>query len=763
MQKLLSLLFLVLLSMCAAGVFGDTDSTFAQNKPLSLSSIVPNAQSIPRYGKLELTLNLTATYVNPFDPDQIDVEARFTSPSGGDVKVAGFLYQPYTSARSPSGDEKMTAAGPPYWMVRFAPSVVGVWHYKVTAKDASGIIKSKQLDFKVTASANPGYVKVSRKNPRAFAFDGERPFFAVGEDMCWGGGAGTYSYADWLPKLHEAGGNWIRVWMWPYSNGLEWSATATRSTGGFHGLGVYNLANAWHLDRTLDIVEANKMYCMICLGTFGELSEGGFFHEGQWSDNPYNAANGGPCQTAADYWTNPLAQKMYKQRLRYIMARYGYRTCIQSWELWNETWAPADWVKVMGQYIKGTGPYAGSPADPYRHLLTTTYGKDDVWSIPEIDWTQSHLYGVGDIADLSIPIAADASASKSINKPHLMAEFGIDYRKSDVEYDKAGKGIDLHNGIWSAAAAGDAGSAMIWWWDSYVAPKNLYYQYSPLAKTAGALPWTSRPWQSIAASPTLIKSANITYGPMTLSGSSQWGKAPESDFKVDVMKDNGKTIYPGFLYSPAKADLRTVPTFHVEYPIPGQFTVHIYTVSEKNTLHMLLDGRVANEVTLDAVPPADKTVTPPYKSTTLQPQYSTYDAVYDQDYSINVPSGQHIIQLDLSSGDWVSVSSYTLTNYRTSQLADINLWGVTDGTHAFVWVQNSRHNWKNDQTDTAEPVISAASTIVHGLKPGAYTLRWINTTTGDVFKSARVKAAAGGLTLSLPDVSTDIAATIRPN
>jgi len=40
------------------------------------------AKTVGLYEKLELHVDLKATYTNPFDPDQIDLWAEFTAPSG---------------------------------------------------------------------------------------------------------------------------------------------------------------------------------------------------------------------------------------------------------------------------------------------------------------------------------------------------------------------------------------------------------------------------------------------------------------------------------------------------------------------------------------------------------------------------------------------------------------------------------------------------------------------------------------------------------
>jgi hypothetical protein len=120
-----------------------------------------------------------------------------------------------------------------------------------------------------------------------------------------------------------------------------------------------------------------------------------------------------------------------------------------------------------------------------------------VWKIPEIDLSQTHNYGKGDIADHAPVVHDDAQKHFSYAKPHLMGEFGIDWRGPDTKYDPDAAGVNLHNGLWASVCSGDAGAAMIWWWDNYVHPKALYSQFGPLRRFVDTVPWTRGEWKPL--------------------------------------------------------------------------------------------------------------------------------------------------------------------------------------------------------------------------------------------------------------------------
>ena len=48
----------------------------------------------------------------------------------------------------------------------------------------------------------------------------------------------------------------------------------------------------------------------------------------------------------------------------------------------------------------------------------------------------------------------------------------------------------MHNGAWASLMSGAAGTAMLWYWDGYVHPSNLYHVLTPVRKFADTVDWT---------------------------------------------------------------------------------------------------------------------------------------------------------------------------------------------------------------------------------------------------------------------------------
>lgn len=444
--------------------------------PPAIPALHLSSVSLPRYEKLELTLDLIAEYQNPFDPAQIDVQASFSGPGGQQISVPGFFWQNFSSALA-DGKEALTPQGRPTWKVRFTPPREGSWSVTARVKTPAGQAQSQPASFSVTPARRHGFVRVDQRDPAYFAFDDGAPYVAIGQNVGWYGDGGTRDYERWFGRMHAQGANFARVWMASWAFGIEWSDT---------GLGDYTkrLDRAWQLDRVFDLAAESDIYIMLTLLNHGAFNTG---VNPEWQGNPYSAANGGPCARPEDFATSPQARELFKRRLRYIAARWGYSPNLLAWEWWNEVdWTPLSASATQQAWIKEmTGALA--QFDPYGHLRTTSYassGDEAVFGMPEIDITQRHSYNPADPADT---FARGTAEMLALGQPALFGEFGTGADGADATIDR--QGVHVHNGLWAGLMSKGAGTGMSWWWDNYIDPNDLYPLFKgPAAFFAGEDP-----------------------------------------------------------------------------------------------------------------------------------------------------------------------------------------------------------------------------------------------------------------------------------
>lgn len=436
-----------------------------QTSQTKILSVTENSIDIPKFEKFELTVGLEAPYTNPFDPEQIDLRATFISPTNEKTDVPGFLY---------SAEVENKNYIKPVWKIRFSPTMEGIWQYNVSLKTPSGQGKTETRTFSCLPSIQKGFVRVSKKDPLFFEFDSGEFYYPLGQNVCWANLSGFEKYFSEMNRVDE---NWSRVWMSNWEVALEWMGK------NYQGLGLYNLQKADKLDKILELAKANGIYLQLVINHHGQFSTN---VNPQWSENPYNIKNGGPCKKPIDFFTDKTAKKFFKNRLRYIIARWGYSPNILAWELWNEITFIDDldldkdavWHKEMAQFIK--------EIDPAKHLVTTSYAgtlydyslNKKVWEIPQIDFTQFHMY----TPDIVEALNGAYLLMSSFNKPYFVAEAGSGTEEGVDKEDPDGGNI--HAALWSQFVVPSAGNAMPWWWDSYIHPKKLYYHWKALANFA---------------------------------------------------------------------------------------------------------------------------------------------------------------------------------------------------------------------------------------------------------------------------------------
>ncbi|TAE43604.1 MAG: hypothetical protein EAZ89_22010, partial [Bacteroidetes bacterium] len=318
---------------------------------------------------------------------------------------------------------------------------------------------------------NKGFARTGAT--RYLRTDHEDQLILIGENMCWQNTNAYLDYKKWIDKLSGAGGNYFRLWHAHWGLGIEWKNNVSQ----YQGLRRYQQEKARYQDWLFDYAAEKGVYLMLTLQHHGQVSTQ---VNPNWSESPYNAANGGPCAQTWDFFTDSAAKAHTRNRYRYIVARWGYSRAILCWELFNEAeWTDAYdlhdadvmlWHAEMAAYLKSI--------DPYQHLVTTSFAdeKNDplVWGNTDIDFTQTHYY----INSPNLERVLAGGARRYLSdyaKPTLNGEFGIGASSTLPQIDP--DGIHIHNGLWAPVFSGGMGTGMSWWWDIYIEVKNLYTHF----------------------------------------------------------------------------------------------------------------------------------------------------------------------------------------------------------------------------------------------------------------------------------------------
>lgn len=494
----------VLADADAADAFGPNSSICGDN-PSLLDFTAPGKAH--RWELWEIHLNDSLDATNPFDPEEIQVMAYFQGPDGRHLSIPGFWYQPFLRTTD-SSVETLTADGAPHWVMRFAPPLAGSWRWFLAVQHA-GTLRCSTIQTVVVTEAPPhrhGFIRradqaLSGSVPRYLAFDDGTPYFAIGQNVGWYDAGGTLAYDRWFGKMAENKANYARLWMASWGFGLEtWDGQCTSPACSRLGHYGQRQANAWQLDYVFQLAEEHGIYLMLCMLNHGLFSTQ---HNSEWEVSPWRADNGGFLDKPEQFFTDSRARSLFKQRLAYIIARWGYSSHLLAWELFNEVdltdqkdpMVLADWHREMGRFLK--------EIDPYGHLVTTStaslgalIGIDQaLYALPEIDLTQFHLYGRdGFSIEFAAQIPKQVGQNQVYEKPVLAGEVGVHFGGPNETLATDPNFVGFHDMLWVPVASGAWGTGMGWWWDNVVDPQDLYGHFAPVATWVSGVDFGGQTW-----------------------------------------------------------------------------------------------------------------------------------------------------------------------------------------------------------------------------------------------------------------------------
>lgn len=402
-------------------------------------------------------------FTNPFDIDQVYFDALIKCPDGKEV-IAPCFYSAGSCADT-------------MWSLRFTPRQAGQYSCEIKAYVDGKLWKtSEKTNFIVNQGKADGFLSINPDSYYTLIFDSGKLFRGVGTNCGWENFEYGKVYTDpWMfQRLNSMGCNFICTSSMPWHIPLEWNK---------YGAGIYDLDAADQMDELIALAKANGIYIKLSMHYYWECSTiPDTFGNKMWDQNPYNVINGGPCQTPGDFFTSEKAKKIYKNKLRYQVARWSYSPYLCAWELWkevdnverNEVTVTNDmlvsWHREIAQYLKSI--------DPYDHLITTS--RDDfggkLWDSKDIDFSQSHNYGptfwFAHVFD---------TFEKKYNKPHVIGECGYSWEGPRLhpfpkDYEKT-----FHMSLWRGMFLPTPILPLNWWWQ-WLDNRNEFYHLGPVAK-----------------------------------------------------------------------------------------------------------------------------------------------------------------------------------------------------------------------------------------------------------------------------------------
>lgn len=466
-------------------------------------------------------------YINPYMVWDLKVTVELFHPDfNGPLYIDGFYNQEYEAWMHPGNPFPAKAQGqdlesrannnyqgyynslggynlldnPFPFLIRLAPKHLGEWTAKVKIFSSDEVYESDVFKFTVIPEYSEGYV-YKLPNDRYFRLN-QNSFYPSGINILWPGTqnkvlsnpgykdieleailkndadtdvlAEEYRQLKPIPRIFDnhrsliknvadGGGNFVRMIMHPFSQDIEWEK-----------LGDYTerLHIAQEMDETIEYCENRGVYIDLDFQIQYVLSVD--YYSISWNgslyDQDYAYKHIPGINSRMDWFTNPTAKKYFKQKLRYVLLRWGYSTSIAMFELFSEIGdetATAEQAEIYEAWNSEMAAYVKSFYNGRLHLLQTSYaGKkhqnDATFTSPFIDVLTTNVYpGLKTYAKNWIDqiqkeylVWYDSLLNQK--KPFFMPEFNPKSETCDANQ------IEVKRSLWQIPFSGAAG-ALPWY------------------------------------------------------------------------------------------------------------------------------------------------------------------------------------------------------------------------------------------------------------------------------------------------------------
>lgn len=721
-------------------------------EPLAIRSAKALAPQVAVNAPATIEADLHGTWQNPFDAAQVTFDAAVTRPDGTGFTIPGYLDQEFRAERV-DDNELLESVGQPTWRVRFTPTMPGEWLVKLTAQDKSGRVESGPVKLTATASERPGMIRIA-DNRTYFEHSPGGGMFLLGHNLTTYQ-TGRQSMADALDKMAAGGENFTRLWMWSQHLGLE----------NGQPVGTYRLQEAWRLDHAMDLARERGIDILLCLDTHQDFRGKGL------PANPYHVSQGGPLSTPLEFFSNDEARRLYRNRLRYVVARWAHCTNLVAWEFVNEIegWdgyqantenrrMVGRWHKDMSEVIRGLDPYA----HPITTSCWTTAGWPELWDGTGMDIIQSHHYSNArvDMAQRTIEICEQKQRDYP-DRIHLFGEMGIHSKFSKGNGDDEDPtGVHLHQQSWAALVSACSSAPINWWHGGYFDVHDLYGVFKGIRKFTDALDLT-RPWRSLGALETAWVEQPKSVAPLDLELSPRYRSfdAPPPVTTHTLGRDgsvNAPEAIPALLQGQAHRNAKAPLTLEVDLVLPGKLLIGVADCSNNPRLLVDLDG----ERVLEKPFPTAEGMG---RKSTYQERWQIWQTTYDVEVEVPIPAGRHTVTLDNDGGDWLALSGLRLPGYvDQARHPFAAAAAMGDGREVFWWVRNTRYWWLPVARGDAIPTVPAFTVAVPVARAGRYTLQRWNTGTGEIEHHTTVEVTGPTYPLTVRDLVTDVAYRLLP-
>ena len=331
----------------------------------------------------------------------------------------------------------------------------------------------------------------------------------------------------------------------------------------------------------------------------------------------------------------------------------------------------------------------------------------------------------------------------------MVAEIGADASGPRATDDP--QGMQIHDPIWMSIATGSSGTAMPWWWDSLIAPNNLYSIFGSAANYVKGIDWTTEDFRrtnlniAYQTPPKVAERKDLTFE----NGPVQW---TDGEFNhPQSVAIQGESVDGDPAISGIQHGIRN----HRDWHNPVRFKVRF----GKETRFEVIVGNVSGyggatlQISIDGDPVMTRSFAAGENASSGQ-AVSKFSGVY----GITIPKGEHTVLVENIGSDWF-MASYRFPGLMARTSPTIQGWCISGNTMALIWLRPEGRTWQrvivNKQIPPSVPPSYAA---FEGLASGDWLTEIWDTWKGEPISHQTIHVGLNGhVRIPVPSFTKDLA------
>lgn len=676
---------------------------------LSLAVDSPQAAA----GRIEFTLTTDVATDAPYDPDVFDLSLELTAPDGRTLSVPAFYAQLFERRAVGQGGRStdwLYPVGAPRWKARFSPRAAGGYRAVAVLKTPGQTVRSAEVRFEGQPVPGPGFIRVSRLDPRYLEFDSGKPFFAIGQNVAF---VKDLSASEgMIRKLGAHGANFARIW----ACAEDWAMALEARQSGW--------GRSWDWNPPFGTVPDRDSYHdpRLCLKLGGESGA-------RWNFRPCHPVAlrpGTAYRLRGSIRANGQASLAFELNGPRTLSGQGKWTPFQ-FEFSagsNQWWLPPltfrltspgnVWLRDLSLQESGGGPELLWEADPNRPVLGE-YSQVDCFMLDQLLETaeQSGVY-------LQLTLLTRDHYMHLLKKPGSAAyERALASARRLLRYCVARWGYSPHVAAWEYFNEIDPGLPL----DRFYAELGHAFEALDLnhhLRTVSA-------WHSPAphyAHPQ-IDTCDLHY----------YLRPPDGD----IWKDEVAAVQARWKVMRQKIQDQK-PALFAEFGITdAQWQRAPQLDRDKTFVHH------HNALWASALSGFASTVCHWY-----------WDDLEKRNlYSLYQPLARFVADVPFTTAHWRPAS--------VSADPAVRVLGLQGADRACLWISDPKATWWNLAMENLQPKeLKSARLEVAGLAAGTYRIEWWDTREGKIIRQDTVQSTAGSLPIAVPPFRQDIACKVLP-